>query len=268
MMNESFEANCGRCGYVLRGLPAGSHCPECALPTDFSLGQHALHETQRNDRVWTRQLRTGVRILLAGQMILVISLLGSFANDLVRFTIRPFFLWILPIVVLIGALGAWMVSTPTLFSQCDRWWNWVRRTMRGVALSTALSGILIWLNEFRAFVDWVYPLMVMMILWSAAIALTFAYLSASAEQIGSMRLATVSRRVMWSLPIGIVAPPVIGLFTWMNVRPFSATPTVVVSAILCALWFVGSYSTAVTVLVRLRRAIDNLVLQRSLAGMA
>jgi hypothetical protein len=106
----------------------------------------------------------------------------------------------------------------------------------------------------------------MMFFWPVAIALTFAYLSASAEQLGSTGVASVSRHVMWMLPAAMVIPPVIGLVTWMNVRPFTATPAVVVAAIVCALWFVGSYSTAVAVLVRLRRAIDGLVLQRSLAG--
>lgn len=70
-MSDSLDASCGRCGYVLRGLPAGSHCPECALPTDWSLGVHALHETQRNDRAWARQLHFGVLVLLLAQIILV-----------------------------------------------------------------------------------------------------------------------------------------------------------------------------------------------------
>ena len=199
-------------------------------------------------------------------MILVASLLCSIANDLTHFTYRPFFLWTLPLVALIGAVGAWMVSTPTLFSQCDGWWNWVRRTMRGMVLLTALAGIVVWINEFRGVVSWLYPLIAMMIFWPVAIALTFAYLSASAEQLGSPRLAAWSRQVMWALPAGIVIPPVAGFFMWMNLRPFSATPLVVMSAVLFALWFVGSYSTAVSVLVRLRRAVDDVVLQRSLAG--
>jgi hypothetical protein len=265
-MSTSLDASCGRCGYVLRGLPAGSHCPECALPTDWSLGMHALHETQRNDRTWTMQLRLGANVLLAAQVILVVSLACSIANDVVHFTRVPFFLWILPLVVILGAVGAWMVSIPTLFAQCDHWWGWVRRCLRGMLLITSIFGLALWLNEYRRFTDWRYPLGGMMIVWPIAIALTFAYLSASAEQLGSRRVASASRHVMWALPLGMIAPPVIALFTSLSVQPFSPTPAVVVSALICGAWFITSYSLAVTVLVYLRRAIHDLVLQRSLVS--
>jgi hypothetical protein len=71
---------------------------------------------------------------------------------------------------------------------------------------------------------------------------------------------------MWALPLGMIAPPVIALFTSLSVQPFSPTPAVVVSALICGAWFITSYSLAVTVLVYLRRAIDDLVLQRSLVS--
>jgi hypothetical protein len=151
-------------------------------------------------------------VLLAAQVILVVSLGCSIANDVVHFTRVPFFLWILPLVVLLGALGAWTVSTPTLFSQCDRWWGWIRRSMRGTVVVTALSGLGIWINEFRGVTSWFYPLIALMIFWPVAIALTFAYLSASAEQLGSSRVASASRHVMWMLPLGMIVPPVTGLF--------------------------------------------------------
>ena len=264
-MSDSLDATCGRCGYVLRGLPAGAHCPECALPTDWSLGMHALHAWQRGDRAWTRQLRAGVLVLLAAQILLVGSLACSIVNDILHFTRAPFFLRTLPLVVLLGAAGAWMLGAPALFAQCDRWWGWVRRSMRGMVLLTAMSGLLLWLNEYRGYTDWFYPLTVMMVFWPVAIALTFAYLSASAEQLGSRRIATVSRHVMWTLPLGMIVPPVVGLFIASSVRPLSATPAIVVTAMICAAWFITSYSTAVTVLVHFRRAIDNVVAQYSLA---
>src|SRR5690348_6161815 len=116
MMSDSLEASCGRCGYALRGLPAGSHCPECALPTDWSLGVHALHEWQRDDRAWAGRVRGGLLMLLAAQLILVTALVCSVANDIVRFTHYPFFLETLPVVVVLGALGAWMLGSPTLFA--------------------------------------------------------------------------------------------------------------------------------------------------------
>jgi ribose/xylose/arabinose/galactoside ABC-type transport system permease subunit len=133
---------------MLRGLPAGSHCPECALPTDWSLGVRALRESQRDDRAWTQRLRIGVRVLLAAQAILVVALTCSIANDLHRVIRVPFFLWTLPLVVILGAIGAWMVGAPTLFAQCDRWWGWVRRSMRGVVFVTALAGFSLCLNEY------------------------------------------------------------------------------------------------------------------------
>lgn len=265
-MSDSLDASCGRCGYVLRGLPAGSHCPECALPTDWSLGLHALHEWQREDRAWTRRVRAGLFVLFAAQIILVVALICSITNDFLRLTHYPFFLEILPLVVILGALGAWVLGSPTLFAQCDHWWGWVRRSMRAMVLVASLASLGLWINELRGFVLWFYPLTLMIILWAAAIALTFAYLSASAEQIGSTRLASVSRHVMWALPAGMIVPPVIALFVWANVRPFSPTPLIMVTAMLCGVWFIGSYSTAVAVLVRLRRAIDDAVLQQSLTS--
>jgi hypothetical protein len=265
-MSDSLDATCGRCGYVLRGLPAGSCCPECALATDWSLGVHALQETQRNDRVWTRRIASGVRVLLSAQIILVVALVCSLANDFVHFTRKPFFLWILPLVVMLGAIGAWNLGAPALFAQCDRWWGWVRRSMRAMVLLTAIFGMSIWLNECRTFTSWFYPLVAMMVFWPVAVALTFAYLSESAEQLGSTRVATWSRHVMWALPMGMIVPPVIGLFVWLGVRPFSATPTVVALAMACAVWFIASYSTALTVLVRLRRAIDDLTLRHSIVA--
>jgi hypothetical protein len=225
---------------------------------------HALRQTQRNDPAWRARFRAGLGLLLAGQAFLIGALFCSIANDFVHWTYRPFFLWTLPLVVMFGAAGAWMLSTPALFAQCDRWWSWVRRSVRVMVAVTTLAGLLLWINEYRGFTYWFYPLSVLVVIWSSAIALTFAYLSASADQLGSLRVAMLSRHVMWALPLGMIAPPIVAVLVWMMVRPLALTPTVVGLAIVCATWFLASYSTAVAVLVRLRQAIDDLFLQATL----
>ncbi len=144
-ITEVVEAGigCRRCGYELRGLPAGGRCPECGTLVARSLHGDLL---RYSDERYLAALHRGVVLILAAVaaqlVIVVLSIVVGFSMAWARppATTLPFLVSLAAAAVsLVLLLGWWLFSAPDpAFAGTDR-----GTTARGVVRATVASEALL-----------------------------------------------------------------------------------------------------------------------------
>src|SRR2546423_10227810 len=113
---------CVRCGYDVRGHPEDGRCPECGLSVEWSNRRRA---PEFFGVAWLARCAGAVRLILTTQLLLLACWVISICNDFLHFTRVPFFALMLCAVVTAGSAAMWQMTDSTLFTQLDRFWEWV-----------------------------------------------------------------------------------------------------------------------------------------------
>ena len=116
---------CIRCGYNLRGLDFSGNCPECGEPVARSLRGEQLAD---EDPATVRRIALGLRWWAVGWVVWPALLWLSVSDDAT--------IWLINAVP--GAIGCWLLTTPTRAARQDQWFNNYRLLTRlGLAVGKA-----------------------------------------------------------------------------------------------------------------------------------
>jgi hypothetical protein len=192
---------CVVCGYNLRGLMPGGRCPECGSPVDRSVHGNLLRYA---DRGWLEKLLLGVRLMLWGLLLSVLTNVGSNAAVLAgMYPPRAFFIIVGSFVSGLGLAVAILLTTEeprvALSDEKERLPTVIRACAAAVCLDQILYVVPIasqavpyWLRIAEA------------ILSSTAVVSYVGkciYLQRFALRIPHARLARSTRIVMWGLAV-------------------------------------------------------------------
>ncbi|MCC6358324.1 MAG: hypothetical protein IT450_06255 [Phycisphaerales bacterium] len=134
------DVRCRGCGYSLRGLRADGTCPECGRPVAFST---APSELRYGDPAWLRRVFLGVRLMLAGWVLIGAGPLA------VAYTLLALnFGWpvsesiIVPTASIVGIglllflTGSFLATAPNVWIDFEA--RWLRKTVQAVSVASVV----------------------------------------------------------------------------------------------------------------------------------